>query len=264
MSIYDFDIKLNAVDLATYGVGIVAFPKNWESPSMSFDEVAMPLRRGTRRTSNRRNIDPLDYAIQFEISAATETDFEAYCDALRYLFSFDPLQIIGGNQPDRQRTGALKGALEIGPKMATADGVTTASCSATIHCEDPVWYSTVLSTPSGAAASDVSCPLGTQLVWPITTVTFSGSAASTTLTYKHYDGTPLGSLELTHAFVNTDVVSVDHNLMAVTLNGARKDSLITNGDFFALDPRDGSYPLSHWPKVRSSAGALALSYARAW
>ncbi len=263
-SIYDWILKANGVDLATIGVFVVAMDGNWDSPGESFDEVSIPLRNGTRRTGTRPKVDSLDYTLTLFIGAATESAFETACDSLKYLLSQE-LTIIGGNQPDRQRTGRKKGQVKIRPNLAGGDGVVDGIATVTIHCEDPVQYATTVTTESASSGTDHPCPLGTRFVFPTTTITFTGSASSVTLTYKNYAGTTIGTpMVLTHAFVNADVLVVDHNLMTAALNGSRDDRLITAGDFIALDPRDGDPSLSHWPTVRTSAGNIAIAYRKAF
>lgn len=260
MAIWEPILQVRGIDLETVGFSAAVLEGLMDSPAESSDEVNVPLREGTTRTSTVRVVEPRDGRVRGELSGATETAFRTNRDAFLYHLSFLDVAVLLGMHDDRQLLGSLKGKVAMAPPTESGDGFTRADVDFTLHFENPVWQATTLSTPSGAANTDVSCPLGTRKVYPITTATVSGSAASITFTYKNYAGTTIGTpLVLTHAFVNADVVAVDHAAMTVTLNGARRDDLITAGDFFALDPRDGDYLLSHWPKARATQ-ALALSY----
>src|SRR5215216_3872539 len=112
MAIWDFDLKINTVDLTTYGFGLSAMPGNWDSPSQSYPEVAIPTREGTTRTALTPVVDSLDVTFNGEVNAATETAFEDNVRKLKYALRAPSLVVVAGNQETLQRTGALKGAVK--------------------------------------------------------------------------------------------------------------------------------------------------------
>lgn len=267
MALWDFLLTVKGTDLQTLGFSPGVLQGLMDSPAESSDETNVPLREGTKRTSLVRTVEPRDGHVTGELSGATESAFVANRDQFLYLLSFENVAVLLGMHDDRQLIGSLKGKVAMTPPTQSGDGFTSADVDFTLHFEDPVWRAVTASTPSGAANTDIACPLGTRRVYPITTATVSGTPASITITYKNHAGTTIGvPLVLAKAsgtFANADVVAVDHNLMTVTLNGARRDDLITAGDFIALDPRDGDPFASEWPTVRATQ-ALALSYHEAF
>ncbi len=255
--VYSFALKVDGVDNATLKLRIASLPKNWSTPSISFPETTLPFVPGVVATSNVPKLAPMDYPIRGNIISANASGFETDVDALKYAYASGAgVALIPGNQPNRQRIGFLAD-MDIQPYPSLAE----AKFEAVLRCRDPLWYATTNTTPSGAAATDIACALGTWTSLPVVTITFSGSAASTTLTYKTYGGATVGDpLVITHAFVNTDVLVVDMKLRTITLNGVRHDEYLSGGDFIELNPRDGVPSLAHWPTLRASAGAVAIAY----
>ncbi len=261
MSIYTFLIKINTIDLQSYGFSPAVLEGNWDSPAQSFPEVNMPTREGTVRTTVDPVIEPLDFTVNGELGQSTQQNFEDYLDKFKYLVGSGDLTIIVGNQETRQRVGALKGPVHVAPYLADTRA---APIRFVVHCENPVAYATSATTVTGSVSTDLALAMGTRRTFGVVTVAFSGGASSTTLTYKNYAGTTVATIVITHAFVNTDSLVVDMANRRVTLNGVRHDEYVTSGDFFAFSPYDGDYLLSHWPTLRSSAGSLSIVYTKAY
>lgn len=254
--VYSFVLKVDTVDNASMNLIIDKLPKNWSTPSISFSEVALPGVAGVVATSNVPKLAAMDYPISGNISCTSASNLETAVDNLKYAYaSGSGVALLPGNQPNRQRIGFLSD-MDITPYPTLAQ----AKFDAVLRCRDPLWYATSNTTPSGSSGTDIACALGTWTSLPVVTTTLSGSASSLVFTYKSYAGATLGSLTLTHAFVNADVVAVDMKLRTVTVNGTRHEDYITAGDFFELNPRHGDRALSHWPTIAVSAGAVTIAY----
>lgn len=262
MSIYDWLLKVNTVDLATYGVAIASIDGNWDSPSAEYDEVVLPGRPGTARTTREPTTGALDLNVVAEISNTTEQGFEDYADGVKALLKSGDVTVIGGNQEARQRIGYVKGPIKILPDPADA---THGSLRFTIHCEDPAAYSTTPTTVSGAAAADLAVAQGTYFTYPVITVT--GPTSPLVITYKSYAGATVASLTVTFTGSPTTVV-IDCANRTVTVDSVRHDEYLTAGDFFRLHPGDGDYSLSHWPTVRASSATggtgVSIAYSKAY
>ncbi len=253
----DYILKVKDTNLQTLGFSPATMEGNWDSPAQSFERVNVPFREGTTRTTQQPKIEPLRFHFTGELSASSEEAFETARDTLLYLLSFDDVAILVGNQPNRQRIGTLEGAVHIRPSASSADGLTVAAVDFTLVCDNPVTYATSVTNVSGAVATDHSLPLGTRKTFGVITIE---SATDPLLTYKHYDGTTLATLQLT----GTGDFIVDLYERRFWLDGDRDDSVMTDGDFFAFDPRHGDYLTSHWPTLRTSSGTLSVDYYKAY
>jgi hypothetical protein len=196
---------------------------------------------------------------------ADEDDFEAKFLTIKR--SFGPrgrrdLKVVFGSQTAQQIMARFLGATG-GP---TAPQMVQRKVPVDLHFRalDPYAIDTTDTTLTAAAATPVAIPLGTSTCAGVTTITFSGSASSVTETYKTYGGTTRGSITLTHAFVNADVLVIDHLARSITLNGVRHEDLVTSGFFFVFDPNDGDPLLGHWPTIETNHGALSVVYRRRW
>lgn len=247
MTIWSFDVKLNGVDVSTLGFALTRLPDNWNAPVETFPEVQIPGRNGSTRTALEPMVEPRDYVLEFENVQSTEQNHEDKLDAFKLLTRGD-VTVIVGNQETRQRTGYRKSLV---PTPKVGGGVTNSDVVLTLHCEDPVMYATTVRTVTGAAATDLALPQGTYRTFGVVTVT--SATDPFTLTYKHYDGTPLKSITI--AAVGTVVVDMLNR--TITVNGVRNDGAKTGGDYFAFDAKDGDPTLSHWPTLRTSVGSLS-------
>lgn len=256
MAIYDFLLKANGVDTATFGFGPWQLDGNWNSPDESYEEVSIPGRSGTTRTTLTPTTGALDLAITGTLSAATETAFEDARDLFLLLLSTGTLTIIVGNRDTRQRTGSLKGGVKVAPFISEVRG---GDIKFTVHCEDPNAYDTSVTTVTGSSATDLAVALGTRKVSPVITVTTPSFPL--VITYKSFGGTTLGTLTV---LSGSGTVVADCDLQTITIGGTRHDEQLSAGDFFALDPRDGDYALSHWPTVRVSSGSPSIAYRKAY
>jgi hypothetical protein len=251
MAIWSFLLKLNGVDIQSYGMGLVSLRGPWDGPSQSFDEVGIPQKDGTMRTTLEPTIGPLDFAVTAELRADTSQLFEDAVDTLKAaLYSPAIVTILVGNQETRQRTGTARN-LKVSPYFGEIRG---GQVEFTVHCENPIAYDTTATTVSGAVSTDIATPLGTWRSWPVVTVT---TGTNPLLTYKNSSGATIATLQLTG--VGTFVV--DMNAKTILLGGVRHDEALTAGDFFALKPADAP---TGSPSIRTSSGSISITYNKAY
>jgi phage-related protein len=116
-------------------------------------------------------------------------------------------------------------------------------------------------TTVNLTTSNADCALGTVAVYPIVTI---NAATTPTLTYKNSAGSTVYSMTLTTIAGGQSVIidmltrTITHSVSGVT------PSLRTAGRFFALDPYDGDYPTSAWPKLVLSSGTGTAVYRKAY
>lgn len=258
-ALYSFLFKIAGVDVSSYGLQVSALPDNWDTPTVSFDEAALPGQDGTVATANEPTIEAKDYSIVARLIGATSSAFETALDTLKLAVAGNSSAVVAmkaGNQTTRERSGVCKNV-----RVVMDPDVLAATVTILMRCRNPVNYEDSTTTVTGSTATDLACALGTFRVRPVSTITSPSSPL--VLTYKNYGGTTVQTLTLTFAGSPTTVV-VDHSAMTITVDGTRHDSYLTAGDFIRLDPRDGDYALSHWPTLRVSSGTPSHSYAKAW
>lgn len=256
MSIWSFLTQINGSDaFSTYGLQASELKGPWDSPSASFPEVAIPGREGATRTTSKPVVATKDFTATYRLIGSGEQDYEDKVDAVRGDLWGSTITFIVGSQEARQRTGLVTDV------RVTSDPDTQAGTIAIdVHCSDPIASATSATTTTGSSATDVAMPLGRWLSRPVITIG-SSPTSPLVLTYKSYGGTTLGTLTVSYGGSPSSVV-VDCEAQTITVGGTRHDEDMTAGDFFALDPHDGVYALSHWPTVRCSSGALSVVYTK--
>ena len=262
-----FFLEIDGVDIeAEFGFVASSVDGLWNAPPVTLNEQAIYQREGTILLDDEPTTPPRDLVVPGVIVGVDQGDFETKWLALkRFLGPRGTVDhtLVFGNQNAQQITARYMGNAQgpLSPQMRQRKVVVELH----FHANDPVLMDAADQTVSEAVAgTPAPIPLGTERSRGKTQSTLAGSAASLTFTYKHYDGTPLGSLTLTHAFVASDVVVVDHDEMTITLNGVAANDLLSNGDFFRFDPRNGDARLAHWPTVEVDHGELLVTYRRRW
>lgn len=252
MAIYTFQLKVNGVDVATYGFSVASF-NTWDGPGISFDEVAIPGQDGTTATTVEPLLAPLDFVVVGELIGTSPSDFETKLDTFKQALSIATLTLISGNISTRQRTGVYVGPMTVTP-YPTMDA---AVLKFTVHCRNPLGYATTQTTLTAAVSVTTTCALGTYRSRPI--ITLAG-ASNPSLTYANASGTAVSTLTVTA----TGTITVDCSADTITVNGSRSDVSLSLGDFFRLDPRDGNYGSNSWPSVTTSSGSLSMTYTKAY
>lgn len=252
MAIYSFELKVNAVDVSTYGFSVAELRGHWDAPALEFDEVQIPGTDGSTATTSDPLLAPLDFVVVGELIGSSPSDFETKLDTFKQALSLSSLTLIGGNNSARQRTGVYVGPMNVDPYTLKD----SAKIAFKVRCRNPLAYDTTLTTVSGVAASAVTCVCGTYYSRPIISLS---TCSNPTLTYANASGTTVQTLTVTA----TGTMVIDCSARTVTVNGSRNDGAVTLGDFFRLSPLDGTYG-STSPTVSASSGTMSITYRKAF
>jgi phage-related protein len=132
-------------------------------------------------------------------------------------------------------------------------------------CPDPLRYSRFASLVD-VNSIRTGIPLGTAVSAPLIRVL--GAATNPVITYRDKSGAVRQSMTLTITLAATDYLEIDCELFTITkyVSGVASNgiTLLTAGDFIALDPQDGDYANGVWPTLEISAGSAEVLYRKAW
>jgi len=256
---------LDGVDLKTHGFDVSSATGPWESGLVTLQEQAIAERDGAVLTNSIPVSSPRDVVLSGIVIGDDEDDFEAiFLDLKRFLGPRGRRDrtLVFGNLTAQQLTVRFMG-ISGGP---TGPQMVQRKVPLDLHFRalDPYAIDTTDTTLTAAANTPLAIPLGTATCAGVTTITFSASAASVTVTYKTYAGATIGSITLTDAFVTGDVLVIDHQARTITVNGVPHVDLVTGGFFIVFDPSDGDPLLSHWPTIETNHGSVSLVYRRRW
>jgi phage-related protein len=111
--------------------------------------------------------------------------------------------------------------------------------------------------------------LGTGPSLPI--ITIAGATVNPVLTFFKYDGTILGTMNITFTGISSDTLVINCDSKTVTLNGVNRLDLLTTGDFFRMEPLTSQLGLGvaagDRPYITASADAATsrtTAFNRAW
>jgi phage-related protein len=247
--VYSFALKIDGVDVADYGLAVSELRGNWDGPQKSFDEVEIPGHEGPVATILTPTVAALDFVVVGIIQSSSPSQYESDLDALKFILYRAPVTLIAGNITTRQRTGIVLGTPVTMPFPSMAGG----RIEIRVRCRDPFAYAATPTTVTGSANTDVEMPLGTHTSLPVITLT---TATNPVVTLKNSAGATIGGFTL----AGTGTFVIDCANQTVSLGGTRDDSLMTAGDYFALDPHDGVPATTDWPTIRTSSGSLSVTY----
>lgn len=258
---------VNGVNPNTYGLKVSGVP-GWETaPQLDYSTQQVPGRAGNILLRPAPQIGARRLSVEAMVVGTSNADMLTKLDQLKALFSSPSLAVIMDNRPTRQITCRLDGPFNVDPGDASMIQ-RKLPVSFMLVADDPWWYDTALTTVAGisAAGTGTAMPLGTGPVWPVITSTFNGAIAAFTATLYNSAGVVIGSITITNAFVNTDVLVIDMTNKTVKINGVNQLTKITAGDFFALDAaKDGNYLTSAWPSIlKTATNVVDVTYKKAW
>lgn len=133
-------------------------------------------------------------------------------------------------------------------------------------CPDPLRYDRNGSVVGFGVSPRTGTPLGTAVSAPVLRI--MGAATNPVITYRDKSGTVRQTMTFTVTLASTDYLEIDCELFTITkyASGVASNgiTLLTAGDFIALDPQDGDYAGGVWPTLEVSAGSGECLYRRAW
>lgn len=258
-------VTVNGTDLKTKGFTVREATGLWESVQLTLQEQAVYRKAGAVLLDDEPIAVVRDLAIAGTYRGTDADNAETKLLGMKRLLG--PLGrrnhvLVFGNLTAQQITARYMGMSDgpTGPQMEQR------TIPMTLHFRslDPYFVDVTATTLSAAEGVPVDVPMGTGLSEGVSTITFAGSAASTTRTYKSNTGATLGTTTLTHAFVNADVVVINDAERTISLNGVRNEGLLSNGDFIRMSPDDGDPSTSDWATLEVNHGALSHVYRRTW
>ncbi len=134
-----------------------------------------------------------------------------------------------------------------------------------LQCPDPLRYDRNGSVV-GFGTTRQGVPLGTAVSAPV--IRIMGAATNPVISYRDKSGTVKQTMGFTVTLAATDYLEIDCELFTIKkfASGVETNgiSLLTSGDFIALDPQDGDFAASVWPTLEVSAGSGECLYRRSW
>jgi hypothetical protein len=258
--------KIDDVDMdAVYGLKFGTVTGLWDAPVVTLTEQAIYQREGVELMDDEPTTPAVDFVVTATIVGSDQGDFESQLRAAKVFLgprgAVDHA-LVFGNRPDQQWIARFMGAVASpAPPVMIQRKVPV---ELHFRALSALAEDTTDQVVTAAEATPAPIPLGTERCRGTTSTTLSGSVSSVTFTYKNHAGTPIGSITVTHPFVNADVVAVDHDDLSIWVNGDRHDEYLSDGSFFRFDPRDGNASAAEWPTVEVDHGALTVTYRRKW
>ncbi len=223
-------------------------------------------RTGEKRTKKRQQIPNEHYAVSMAnvptggerkllvrgaVISVDRATFETNIDELMWrLYQTQKIAFV-----DRP-AGAYRGELEGEPRVTGLHPeMIQRAVRITIPftCEDPRWYEDTLQNVAFTTATQM--PLGNAPVHPIIEV----DVGTFTLTYSGG-----GSMAIVGAPSPPITIDMFNKTILNSLSATMYDpAIFVSGDFFALDPDDGTFPGGPWATLATSAGNGTCKYNKA-
>lgn len=271
-----FSVWLNETDLSTLGLYVEDIPGWLASPSRRFEVSPITGRTGGA-LSRDPDYQPRPLSIVGSIDPAIRTVAQrrTFEDALKALAFRGLLQVtVDDDTNPPLRIDAVVEAVDLTPVAHWS--ITTLS-RATLRCvaPDPLW-SALQGSLAQFGTTPTAIPLGTAVsggIIRLAAPSWSAAAvADPTITYYNAARAAVETLGFTGLTLSagTDYLEIDLDRQTVVewQSGVATDriSLLTSGDFFALDPEDGDYERAAWPAlgVTATAGSVTglLAYTK--
>ena len=253
-----FAAKVNSVDLASIDVIVHHADGPWSFPAASYEELQIPGRPGATRSSTVATIGARDLTLSCSAQAATPEALSAIVDSLDALVTGD-VTITMGHTPTRRWSGAtFAGSLDgVGRDPQFVNGKVAADFELKFRLLDPYAEDITATTVSGAAATPITCPLGTRASLPVITLT---GATNPVVTVKG----PLGDTRGTFTLSGTGDFEIDCDAIGITLGGVDTPDAMTDGDFVELACQSGEYTAGTFPTIETTSGAISVTYRKKW
>lgn len=265
-------LYVNGIDLAQYGFvlespldGIFDFPERRDLA------IELPQGHGQVLASVPGSIRPRSITLGGVLTATTRSELEARKDAIKVLCS-------GGQVEIRlvSRDLVLRGRLQsitnthFAPQLR--DGRSAARVALRFVCADPFAWDR-LPQVTGFLSTGVALNLGTgpsvgRGFWSAV-ITIMGAATTPTLTEYDGAGNTLGTMAFTFSPTANDAIEIDvgRGLVTRVQSGVRDNGypfLAAGFAFPKLEPAEGNYLTSAFPRLGVSSGVGIARYFRSW
>lgn len=252
---------------ATFGLVVVDFSGLLGAPERAISLLNIPALAGALDPGITPNEAVRVVTVNFLAEAATDAALHAVLDKIKEVCGTGLVQITTLYSTTRALYGVLQ-PLTIERFEKTILGWVSGAMSFVCPC--PYWIATT-SDVLGFGSTAVDVPLGTAPAtgrdeWSAV-IDLVGAATTPTLTYLDSAGNTVGTMVFTSSPLAGDHIRIDlgRRLVTKSVSGVYANAFgdLTAGYTFpALDPADGSFANSLWPKLKVSAGTGILAYTK--
>lgn len=254
---------------ATFGLIVTNFGGDLGAPSRSLSLLSLPSLPGALDPGITPNEAPRVFTVDFLVRATTDALVHATLDSIKSVCGVGLVEIKTTYSDTRALYGVLQPFDASGFRPWVA-GWVQASMSFVVPL--PFWIETSHNTVGfGATPTDIplgSAPSTGRDGWSAI-IEVVGSAVTPTLTWKNSASDTLGTMVLTNTVAagNSQIFDLGRKKVWRVTAGTWSNGM---GDLTAgytwpdLDPANGSFSDSLWPKLSVSAGTASVRYYRMW
>lgn len=260
-------LSLNTIEAeATFGIIVTGFGGDLSAPSRSLSLLALPSLPGAIDPGLTPNESTRTLTIEFMVNAEDDASVHATLDNIKEVCGTGTVEIQTMYSTSRILYGVLVSLEASGRRPWIAGWV---GGTMTFVCSMPYW---VANTPTvvsfGSTATEIALgtapSAGRDSLSALITIT--GAATTPTLTYADSTGATVGTMicnGYSPAAGDSIVIDCGRRIITRYVSGVASNAIsyFTAGYTFpALDPADGSFRLSTWPTLKTSAGTGSITY----
>jgi predicted phage tail component-like protein len=255
-------ILVDGIDLAEFGFTATRTDGLYNGPERTRETAEAPGLDAAQLLTPEGTLKPRRIVVEGVQSAPTRAGLLSIRDRLLGWLSHGELEIATRDQPDRGYRGRLERAdpAPIAPHFASRG----ARFGFVVLCPDPHAYDaepTELLTGAGG----IEIPLGTGPVRPL--LRLAGPAEAPAIVYRDARGEERARLTLPGTTLGAGHwIDLDCHRMTARDHAGNNAAAALGDDsrWIRLDPYDAAGPEGPWPTIEATAGALTLTYRRAW
>jgi hypothetical protein len=265
-------LYVNGIDLAQYGF-VLESPLDgfFDFPERRDTAIELPQGHGHVLAAVPGAIRPRPVTLGGVVTATTRSELETRKDAIKVLCSGGQveLRLVSRDVVLRARLQSI-GYTHFAPQLR--DGRNAARVTLRFVCADPFAWDR-LPQVTGFLSSPVALNLGTgpsrgRESWSAI-ITIMGAATTPTLTEYDAGGNVLRTMAFTFSPTASDAIEIDvgRGLVTRIQSGTRDNGYpyLTAGFAFPrLEPAEGNYLTSAFPRLAVSSGVGIARYYRSW
>lgn len=242
---------LDGFDTSTLDLLVERVDKWRHSLHRAKKTVSVPNEIYDFTTSNAFQGKGRNLLVRANILSVDRATLETNLNALQWRFDKPSLLISFDDRAWGAYTGYLNGEIKVTGYHPAMTG-RAVRIDIPFKCPDPRYFEAAQQS-IGFTATPVEMPLLEAPVHPVITIT----VGSFTLTYS-------GGGTLTVTGASSPPITVDmFNKTIKNSAGASQINALVAGDFFTLDPQDGTHPSGPWGTLATSAGSGTAVYNKA-
>lgn len=256
-----FTLTVDTTDLSTLGLTVLDPGGLWDSIRRRTEWVRRANSLTALELSIEDQVEPRDVFLRAAVTAADLATLDTNLDKIKYICRTAPGGTLTVEMSDRARIINAKRAGEIEVRQLVRSNVRVArQVVIPLIGLDPRWHDKTNQTPA-LSTTEADTPLGDAEVEDLV---ITGLPGTCTIEYRSSASAVLKTFGYTS--IASTPVTVDFEAKTVVDNGgtARPSAIDAGSEYFKLDPKDGNFLASAWPKLRLTAGTGTATYPRAW